>query len=110
MAWPQEFTTCTRSCWRGARELASSLGEKKPERNTKPGTTQGGQAGEGALMEVRSPWPPWWEGSKESLPLRSLIRQILFVAHQGVAARRCASFDPDLGVLGTGLMSAPAQK
>lgn len=111
VAWLEEFTTCTHSCWRGARELAASLGwGGKPERNAKTGTTQGGQAGEGALMEARSPWLPWWEGGKESLPLRSLIRQILLVAHQGSAARSCASFDPDLRVSGTGLISAPAQR
>lgn len=84
-------------------------GGGETERNAKTGTTQGGQAGEGALMEARSPWLPWWEGGKESLPLRSLIRQILLVAHQGSAARSCASFDPDLRVSGTGLISAPAR-
>lgn len=85
-------------------------GGKEPERNTKTGTTQGGQAGEGALMEAHSPWLPWREGSKESPTLCRLIWQIPFVAHQEFAARSCARFDPDLGVSGTGLMSAPAQK
>lgn len=104
MAWLEEFTTCTHSCWRGARELAASLGGEKTKRNAKTGTTQGGQAGEGALMEACGPWRPWQEGGKESPPLRSLIRQIPFVAHQGSAARSCASFDPDLRVSGTGLI------
>lgn len=107
--------------WRSSQHAHTAAGEGpgswrpalggggKPERNAKTGTTQGGQAGEGALMEARSPWLPWWEGGKESLPLRSLIRQILLVAHQGSAARSCASFDPDLRVSGTGLISAPAR-
>lgn len=60
-------------------------------------------------MEGHSPWLPWWEGSKESLSLRSLIRQILFVALQGFAARSCARFGPDLRVSWPRLISAPAQ-
>ena len=110
MVWLEEFITRTRSCWRGAQELEASLEGGKKQRNTKRGATQGGQAGEGVLMEACSPWLPWWEGSKESPLLRSLIRQIPFIAHQGFAAHSCGSFDPDLRVLGTGLISAPAQR
>lgn len=82
----------------------SQPGGERTERNTKTGTTQGGQAGEGALMEAAMAG-----GQQGSPSLLSLTQQILLVVHQGFATCGCSSFDPDLGVLGTGLINKPAQ-
>lgn len=75
--------------------------KKKTERNTKTGKIQGGQAGEGALMEACKSMSATAGGHKGSAPSCSLIRQMLFEAHHGSAAFSCANFDPDLRVSGT---------
>lgn len=101
--WVEELTTHTRSCWRGARELAAGLGGKEQREAPKQAHP------EGARLGRRWQSLAAMAGGQQGRPsLLGLTQQIPLVLHQGFATRGCSSFDPDLGVLGTGLISTPA--
>lgn len=55
MAGPEELTTRTRSCWRGARELAAGPGARKKQKETLK-QAQPKEAGLGRGCLWRPPW------------------------------------------------------
>lgn len=95
------------SCWPGARELAASLGGKAQTETPKQAQPKGAGLGTGRLCRWQA-LAAMAGGQQGSAALLSLTQQIPLEVHQGLATCGCSRFDPDLGVLETGLISTRA--